>query len=806
MLPLDILTGEAKAGFEKHGVMEDDITIALELDLDNAGNFGETWLAIDANKRKLYRMTITSDASEAYRKKKMQNLELGKGKKTNKGNAIAKVDTEHFAKASFKEFDLDRLSGTYVDNFVSSNRILSKLDQIPEPTGEEAGKETPAEKQKRLNSGETITIAFCSNAKKRRLFTFIDIMKRITRKENVAEDDPIFDQYNAKCPKCGKRYEDQNKRICKDCTNQKAVIFRIFRYFNGLKLRFVIIMSCLIISSALGLITPLISNLLFIDNVLNVNGKLHDIKYVYVFVAYTFGLAIFSLLMAMLQGWANYTMATKFVMRMKVDVFTAMQKMSLSFFTINPTGALITRCNSDADAIRTFFNQMIPQVVMNSLTLVGLAILLFMLNWKLTLIVFIPIPLIILILKKRLPALYRLYTLSYRKNSSRNAVLSDSLTGVRVVKAFAKESEETNRFHSKNESCSKIALDLNKFSLTVYPLIGLLIGMTSNAIWGYGGINVMNETMTYGEFSTYLSYLGMIFGPINFFTSFTDSITNTINCAQRLFEVIDSTPELMDDPEAVHIERFDGDIEFKKVCFHYAPNRPILKDVTLKIKAGEHIGLVGHTGAGKTTIANLVNRLYDVISGSIEIDGVNVKKIAGKSMRKNIAIVSQEIYLFRGTIAENIRYGKPDATMDEIIAAAKAANAHDFITSMPHGYDSLVGTGNGSLSGGQNQRISIARALLLDPSILILDEATAAMDTETERLIQNAINELIVGRTTITIAHRLSTLKDSDYLYVIDHGEVKERGTHEELLDMKGTFYRLYTLQNEANKKILQGM
>jgi len=491
---------------------------------------------------------------------------------------------------------------------------------------------------------------------------------------------------------------------------------------------------------------------------------------------------------------------------MKVDVFTAMQKMSLSFFTINPTGALITRCNSDADAIRTFFNQMIPQVVMNSLTLVGLAILLFMLNWKLTLIVFIPIPLIILILKKRLPALYRLYTLSYRKNSSRNAVLSDSLTGVRVVKAFAKESEETNRFHSKNESCSKIALDLNKFSLTVYPLIGLLIGMTSNAIWGYGGINVMNETMTYGEFSTYLSYLGMIFGPINFFTSFTDSITNTINCAQRLFEVIDSTPELMDDPEAVHIERFDGDIEFKKVCFHYAPNRPILKDVTLKIKAGEHIGLVGHTGAGKTTIANLVNRLYDVISGSIEIDGVNVKKIAGKSMRKNIAIVSQEIYLFRGTIAENIRYGKPDATMDEIIAAAKAANAHDFITSMPHGYDSLVGTGNGSLSGGQNQRISIARALLLDPSILILDEATAAMDTETERLIQNAINELIVGRTTITIAHRLSTLKDSDYLYVIDHGEVKERGTHEELLDMKGTFYRLYTLQNEANKKILQGM
>jgi len=226
----------------------------------------------------------------------------------------------------------------------------------------------------------------------------------------------------------------------------------------------------------------------------------------------------------------------------------------------------------------------------------------------------------------------------------------------------------------------------------------------------------------------------------------------------------------------------------------------------MKINAGDHIGLVGHTGSGKSTIANLINRLYDTISGSISIDGHNVREIATKSLRDNISIVSQEIFLFKGTIADNIRYARPDATMDEVIAAAKAANAHDFILRLPEGYETLVGTGSRSLSGGEKQRVSIARALLLAPSILILDEATAAMDTETERLIQDALSALIEGRTTITIAHRLSTLKDCNKLFVIENGEIAEEGTHAELLAKKGMFFKLYTLQNEANKKIIAGM
>ncbi len=315
----------------------------------------------------------------------------------------------------------------------------------------------------------------------------------------------------------------------------------------------------------------------------------------------------------------------------------------------------------------------------------------------------------------------------------------------------------------------------------------------------------MGGKMTYGEFTTYLQYLGMIFGPLNFFTNFTNMLTDTINAAQRMFEIIDTVPEIDDSPNAITPETINGKIEFSKVFFHYTPSRPILKDVSFKIEAGEHVGLVGRTGTGKSTIANLITRMYDVISGSVLIDGVNVKDISVDTIRKNIAIVSQEIFLFHGSIADNIRYARPTATIEEVIAAARAANAHDFIVNLPSGYDTLVGAGSRSLSGGEQQRVSIARALLLKPPILILDEATAAMDTETEQLIGEALSLLIKGRTTITIAHRLSTLKDCSRLYVIENGEISESGTHDELHDLGGIYHRLYTLQSDAIKKILEG-
>jgi len=782
MLPLDKLTEEAKIGFERHGLPEDQIELAVRLDLDQEGNFGETWMAINTGKDTLYRMSVSSATS---RPSGQQPDKPAKKKK-------AGSNPDMFNDAQLVTYKLSEISGTYVDNFVSSNRVLTKI-----------------------NEDETIIIAYSTNACKRKLFAFIDLMERMQGEAEISPEDAIFEQFNQRCPKCGKVYEDQNRKICDNCTNNKAVVRRLLSYFGEFKLQLATVLFCMVMSSVIALINPIISGRIFYDQVITKPGtladgtkvgQLHTMGWVYALIAIMFGIAVLSLANSIIQSRANARMSTRVTLNMKLDIFSAMQKLSLSFFNNNQTGRLITRVNSDAETIRGFFIDGVPALIINSLNFIGLTIFLFSINWQLTLIVFVPVPFVVLIFKFMLPKLWKMYSMTWRRSSSVNAVLSDSLTGVRVVKAFAKEAEETNRFYTYSEKLYETTLKQNLVSLTIFPVVGLLIGISSNAIWGFGGINVMNEVMTYGEFTTYLSYLGMIFGPLNFFTQFANIMTNTANSAQRMFEIIDTVPEITDSANAVDIPRFKGKIEFKKVCFHYAPNRPILKDVSFVINPGDSVGLVGHTGAGKSTIANLVNRLYDVISGTIEIDDVNVKNIKGECMRKNIAIVSQEIYLFKGTIADNIRYGKPDASMDEIIAAARAANAHDFILSLPDGYETTVGTGSRSLSGGERQRISIARALLLDPAILILDEATAAMDTETERLIQDALNVLIKGRTTITIAHRLSTLKDCNYLFVLDNGEITERGSHAELLEQKGTFYRLYTLQTEANKKILQGM
>ncbi len=821
MLPLEKLTEEAAIGFREHGVNPDDLDIVLELDLDEEGRFGESWLAFDASKKELYAMSITSDhETERKRKKVRQAAEAAKAKaaKSGKEPAAVNISSDLFKNATFRTFNMKKISDPYIDNFVSSNRLLAK-DHPSEIEVTPAGVRLDYDEEKRRQkerdaSATTIVIAYATNSRKRKLFAFLDLMNRLIRGGDVKADDPIFDQFNAKCPKCDRVYEDQERKICNYCTNQNAVFVRLFKYFKPFKVQLVTVILCMFASSGISLINPIISNRILFDQVITPHGfvgdkevgTMHTEGWLAVIVALIIGIALLGLGISIIQNRANATMSTKVTLNMKLEIFTALQNLSLSFFNNNQTGRLITRVNYDADRIRNFFIDGVPHFVTNAVNFIGLAFFLFYLNWKLTLIVFVPVPIIVCIFKFALPKLWRMFSKQWRRSSSLNAVLGDSLTGMRVVKAFSKEAEETARFYQYAEKLTAANLQTNLVSLTIFPVVGLLIGLSSQLIWGFGGLEVMDQSMTYGEFATFISYIGMIFGPLNFFTNFTNQVTDTANCAQRMFEITDAVPEINDAKNPVYLDRLKGDIEFSNVCFHYAANRPILKNVSFQIHSGQHIGLVGHTGSGKSTIANLINRLYDTISGSISIDGYNVKEIAQESLRKNISIVSQEIFLFKGTIADNIRYARPEATMEEVIEAAKAANAHDFILRLPEGYETLVGTGSRSLSGGEQQRISIARALLLSPSILILDEATAAMDTETERLIQDALTSLIKGRTTITIAHRLSTLKDCNKLFCIENGEIAEEGTHVELINKKGVFYRLYTLQTEANKKIISGM
>ena len=772
MLPLSKPTDAVLAALQGIGVTEDQITVALSLDLLPNGSYGTVWLLLSMADRKLYH--VTEDSGE------------------------------------IEQYSLDCLFNPYIDNYTASCRIFVRHSDSPLPADCEG-----EIRDAFIKTAPTISIGECTNACKNRLSAFLQIWERLMRGDEVTDQDPLFEQFNTKCPKCGRPFKNPYHKVCDHCTEKKSTIWRVLTYFKPFKWQFITVLACLVFTSIISLLTPILSGKLLFDQVISkpsynaagemITGRYHTVEALFGVVALIFGLAIVSLIIGIVQSRATATMAHRVVATMKKDVFNALQRLSFSYFNQNPTGRLISRVNTDAMRIRNFFINGVPQLIIHSLNFIGLSIFLFSINWQLTLIVFVPVPIIILIFRKMLPKLWHSHSISWRRSSALNTMMSDSFTGVRVVKAFSKENEESNRFAVYAKKLADINLHTNLIALTTFPVVSLLIGMSSQTIWGFGGIQVMGGTMTYGELTTYLGYTGMIFSPLNFFSTFTNLLTETNNAATRMFETLDTVPDIQDAPDAVELPSIREKIAFDHVYFHYNPSRTILKDMSFEIKAGDHVGIVGHTGSGKSTIANLILRMYDVISGSISIDGVDIKKIKIADLRRNIAIVSQEIFLFRGTIAENIRYARQDATMEEVINAARAAGAHDFIMNLPEGYQTMIGGGSRSLSGGERQRISIARALLLSPSLLILDEATAAMDTETERQISEAIERLIEGRTTITIAHRLSTLKNCDYLLSIENGELAEIGTHEELIEKQGVFYRLYTLQSEQLERVMSG-
>ncbi len=804
MLPLDTFSAAAEAALRAKDRDPAEMTIAIRLDLDFDGQFGESWLVYDKARHEMIRLlgdpdTIRSELSD-------EELRRKKHKKTLGDILSSDLHMRASSVTMVNALDLTLFTDPAVDAFVSSVRVV--YQQHTEPAPDTEGK-SDEEKKKILDpwikDGVAFIAAYCTNSCKQRLYAFNEIVDRLERGEEVREDDPIFEQFNARCPKCGRVYEDQKRKVCTFCVDRSTLFKRMFSYFAPHKKFFLVIFACMAISNAISLVNPILSGTILYDRVIVPEGDLHTTGWLILVLSAIFGLALLSLANSIISGRTLTRIDNRVVKNMKQDIFSSMQHLSMSFFNKYSTGNLINRVDYDAPTVASFFVNQIPSLVSNLIILIGLTVFLFILNWKLTLLVFIPVPLVVIVFKFMLPKMWKQYTRQWRASTAMNSVLSDSLSGIRVVKAFAKEAEESSRFLRVSERVYEVNLKTNLISLSIFPMLILLMSVSSRAVWGYGGMLVMDKAMTYGEFSAYLGYVGMIFGPIQYFINFTDTLTNAINCAQRMLQVLDAKSDISDAADAVDIGQIRGDIEFRDVNFHYNPNRQILKNMNIKIHAGDNVGLVGHTGSGKSTIVNLITRMYDVVSGAIIIDGVDVKKIRTDVLRRNVAIVSQEIFLFRGTIAENIRYARPEATMAEVIAAARAANAHDFIEQLPQGYETDVGIGSRSLSGGEKQRISIARALLMSPTLLILDEATAAMDTETERLIGDALAKLVKGRTTISIAHRLSTLKDCNYLFAIENGEIAEEGTPQELLAKKGVYYKLYKLQNEAMKKVLSG-
>jgi ATP-binding cassette subfamily B protein len=502
-----------------------------------------------------------------------------------------------------------------------------------------------------------------------------------------------------------------------------------------------------------------------------------------------------------LNNFTTSIIAAKVNFDLKKTIFGAIERLSLGFFTSRQTGGLMTQVNNDANTIYDFFCNILPHFLINIAKVVVLVVLLFLINPILALCSLIVIPVSILTMRISYGINRKLHAKRFSANRKLNSFLSDELSGMRVVKAFSKENDEIERFRSRSANLADADTKRASFNTFVSPISGFLLHSLGNLIsLGLGGYLVITGKLSYADLMLFIAYIGMIYAPLQFFSEMSDMTADCSNALQRLFEIMDSQSEICEAPNPIHVDTFEGHVRFDNVSFSYVKNRRVIDHVSFDIEAGQTLGIVGHTGAGKSTLANLLIRLYDPEEGKIYIDGNNVKKLAFEDLYKSIAVVSQETYLFMGTILENIRYARPDASFDEVVAAARAAGAHDFIIRMPDAYDTKIGFGYKSLSGGERQRISIARAILRNPKILILDEATAAMDTETERKIQEALTELVKGKTTIMIAHRLSTLRDADKLIVIEGGKVAESGTHEELMAAEGVYHKLYGLQIEALK------
>ena len=484
---------------------------------------------------------------------------------------------------------------------------------------------------------------------------------------------------------------------------------------------------------------------------------------------------------------------------LRAQTFAHMQKLSLAYFSKKPTGNLIGRITSDTDRLWDFITFGVVEVVISLFIIVGVAVILFREEPVLAALTMAPIPVSIVLMYFHVTRIRTILTRLWTKWSNMTNVLSDVIPGVRVVKAFTQEDREVRRFTARSRAVVDDALDVHREWTVFWPRLTLLLNLGTLVIWAYAGPRIIGREFDLGTFVMFLGYVWMFYGPIEHLGMMNRMFQRATTSAHRIFAVLDTPPDIYSKPAAQSAKDLRGEIVFEHVSFSYDGVKRVLQDVSFRIEPGQVIGLAGPSGGGKTTMINLICRFYDPIEGRILMDGVDLRDMDLHELRGRIGVVLQEPYLFRGTIIENIAYSKPDASREEIVAAARAANAHDFIVGFPDAYDTMLGERGQTVSGGERQRLSIARAILNNPRILILDEATSSVDSKTEMGIQEAIDRLVVGRTTIAIAHRLSTLRRAHRLLILDKGKLVEQGSHEELLAAGGLYAGLHKTQVELH-------
>lgn len=653
---------------------------------------------------------------------------------------------------------------------------------------------------KRGEENTPVLLASFTNFCKESMLLFSKYAEKLSKGETL-EIDEKDDPKQKHCPQCGMRYPDLNRRVCPHCMEKGKLFGRFASFFVRYKGYLILAVFSLAFSTVASILAPYFSSGFFYDEVIFGTGKFAGaLLTVLLLVIAT---RVLKTLSAMVNNYVTSAIAAKMVFDLKKTIFGAIERLSVGFFTGRQTGGLMTQVNDDANTIYTFFCDGVPYMIVSVVEVVVLIVLLCVISPLLAVCALLPVPVFLVLMKLFFRKERTLHARRYSHSKQLGGFLADVFSGMRVVKAFSGEKAEIERFTGKNRNLAQSDRKLALFTNYAWPLAGFILFIGNIVSWGFGGWMVITgfDGMTYGKLLTFIAYMNMVFTPLEFFTHFIDQTADCANALQRLFEIMDAQPDVVEKEDAIVPAVLGGRVEFENVSFSYQKGKKIIQEVSFDVPDGHILGIVGHTGAGKSTLANLLMRLYDTEEGEIRIGGYPVKDLKLSSIYQNVAIVSQETYLFIGSILDNIRYARPDASYEEVVEAAKCAGAHDFIMRMPDAYDTRIGFGYQELSGGERQRVSIARAILKNPKILILDEATAAMDTGTERKIQEALTQLIKGKTTIMIAHRLSTLRDADELVVIEHGKVAERGTHRELLEKEnGVYKKLYTLQEDALK------
>ena len=758
----------------KYGIEKKDILFAAMADFDADYRFADSIVALTREKLIL--------AAYPYREK--TEYRFGGYGGWQFGEEMEKKDMALAQEPAIQIFELKNIGKVEVLRQVATGVLMAEIDGVER------------------------NLCHFSNTRMEMFLRICSLAEKIKKGEEITEEDLNVKKGKECCPKCGMIYPDQERKVCPKCMDKKSILLRVVSYFKPYKKYLAVMVFCYLGTALLNLAWPYLSGTVLYDQVLARNEEFLTFLHL---PAGRFTAALTMLVIAMivtkiviqglgiLQGVLTAKIAPEVVATLKSQVFSSMGRLSISFYSKRQTGGLMTRVSDDAEEISSFFIDGIPYFFINLGNIIAMSVIMFCLNPLLALVSLILMPLLVILSYRMVPQLWHFYGKRHRANRRLKGQMNENFTGARVVKAFGQQEQEMKRFSKNNGKVKNAEMDVARYDIRFFALYFAVEDAINFLVWAVGGaMMISGSSIELGLLLTFSGYVGQLKGPLEFFSRSVRWYTECMNSAQRMFEIIDAVPEVKEVPDPVRPDELKGEIELKNVTFGYEAHKPILKNISFHVNAGEVFGIVGRSGAGKSTLVNLISRLYDAQEGEVLVDGINVKRYGFRELRKNVAMVSQETYIFMGTVAENIAYARPEATREEIIRAAVQANAHDFICKMPEGYDTLLGSSSRSLSGGEKQRISIARAILADPKILILDEATSAVDTETELAIQKSLERLEKGRTVLSIAHRLSTLRNATHLIVLDDGRLTESGTHDELLARKGTYYKLSELQTKA--------